>query len=260
MMNQTFVQVEVSDRICTISLNRPEKRNALNDVFVEQLKTAFSDAEARDDVKVIIFKANGDVFSAGADLGFLKQLQQNTLQQNIDDSKSLMLLYKMIYQLKKPVIAQVEGHAIAGGCGLVTVCDFAYSVPEAKFGYTEVRIGFIPAIVMIFLLRKLGETTVKDLLLSGRLLGADEAHSIGLLTQVSSKETIEADVLKLAKNLVKKCSSQAMATTKSMISAVQDMSLDEALDFAAERNAHARETTDCKRGIGAFLAKEKIAW
>lgn len=259
-MTYTYITVEIQDRICTISLNRPDKRNAFNDVFVDDLKSAFAHAERNDDIKVIILKANGEVFSAGADLGFLKKLQQNDLQQNIDDSKSLMLLYKMIYQLPKPVIAQVEGHAIAGGCGLVTVCDYAYSVPEAKFGYTEVRIGFIPAIVMIFLLRKLGETSVKDLLLSGRLLSAEEANSMGLITKISSSETISSDVQKLAQSLVTKCSGQAMATTKTMIAAVQDMSLNEALDFAAEQNAHARETTDCKRGIGAFLAKEKISW
>ncbi len=148
-----YVNYHYKDRIAYITLNRPNKRNALNFEVVTQLKNHFNKAEEDNNVKVVVLKAEGDVFCAGADLEYLQQLQKNTYEENLKDSTNLMELYRTIYSLKKVVIAQVNGHAIAGGAGLVSVCDFAFSVPDANFGYTEVKIGFIPAIVMVFLLR-----------------------------------------------------------------------------------------------------------
>ncbi len=144
------VRYNVNDRICTISLNRPEKRNAFNAQLINELKDAFSRAEVDDAIKVIVLTGEGQAFSAGADLSYLQLLQNNSYEDNLADSTQLMQLFKQIYTLSKPVIARIEGHAIAGGCGLATVCDFAFAVPEAQFGYTEVKIGFIPAIVMVF--------------------------------------------------------------------------------------------------------------
>jgi methylglutaconyl-CoA hydratase len=158
------------------------------------------------------------------------------------------------------VIAQVQGHALAGGCGLATVCDFAIAVPEAKFGYTEVRIGFIPAIVMIFLLRKIGEAKAKQLLLSGDLVSAQDAMSLGLINKVVAKQDLEAEVNRLAVQLVESNSTSSMAMTKHMIAEVQSMRLDEALTFASGMNAKVRGTADCQKGVAAFLNKEKIVW
>lgn len=255
-----FVKFELKDRVGYVILNRPEKRNALNAEFVEELKTTFRNAEKDTSVKVIVIKANGDAFCAGADLGYLKTLQTNSYEENLADSTALMELFQLIYSLKKVVIAQVEGHAIAGGCGLATVCDFVFAVPEVKFGYTEVKIGFIPAIVSLFLLRKIGEAKSKELLLSGHLIDSSVAHKFGLVNYISPLVEIDEKVFIFAQKLCLENSSQSMEMTKKLISNVQHLSISDGLKLAAAENAKARETEDCKKGITAFLNKEKIKW
>ncbi|MFC5284718.1 enoyl-CoA hydratase/isomerase family protein [Pedobacter alpinus] len=255
-----LIHYEVKNRIASIIINRPEKRNALNSELVIALIKAFKKAEVDEDVKIIVLKANGEVFSAGADLDYLKKLQANSFEDNLEDSNLLKKLFLEIYHQPKIVIAQVAGHAIAGGCGLASVCDFIFTTPEAKYGYTEVKIGFIPAIVSLFLIRKVGESLAKELLLTGDLISADKAKNIGLVNYISATSDLEKDVLQFAEKLCKTTSSQSIALTKQLINQVQDKSLSEALDFAAEMNAHARATNDCKKGIQAFLNKEKINW
>lgn len=257
---EQFVKYEVNSRVATITLNRPEKRNALNAQVVTELKDAFTYAEKDDSAKVIVLAAEGDAFCAGADLAYLQELQKNTYEENLADSSHLKDLFHQIYTHPKVVIAKVQGHAIAGGSGLATVCDFSFSVPEAMFGYTEVRIGFIPAIVMVFLLRKIGEGKSKELLLSGELIKADKAVAMGLINKVVSAETLDSEVSDFAQTLVKKNSGQSMAFTKQMIASVQEMSLEEGLGAAAKQNATARASEDCQKGIKAFLNKEKPTW
>lgn len=255
-----YVTYDVSDRIGYITLNRPEKRNSLIHELVTELKECFSRAEEDDQVKVIVLKANGDAFCAGADLSYLQQLQKFTYEENLKDSNHLKDLFVKIYTLNKVVIAQVQGHALAGGCGLAAVCDFSITVPEAKFGYTEVKIGFIPAIVMVFLLRKIGEAKAKQLLLSGELVSAQEAFSLGIVNKVVPRQYLETEVGTLARQIVESNSASAMTMTKHMIAQVQSMKLEDALTFASEMNAKARGTADCQKGIASFLNKEKIVW
>lgn len=259
-MNYTYITYKVENRIAYITLNRPEKRNAFNEILVEELKDSFRNAENDDLVKIVVLKANGEVFSAGADLGYLQGLQKNTYQENLDDSMSLKALYQQMYTLKKVIIAQVEGHAIAGGCGLATVADFTFSIPEAKFGYTEVKIGFVPAIVMVFLLRKIGELKTKSLLLTGDLISAEMAKEMGLINFVYAKDIIEEKVFEFAQKLCNTTSGQSLEITKSMIAQVQDMNFEDAFNFAAEMNAKGRATDDCKKGISSFLNKENLNW
>lgn len=247
-------------KICTIRLNRPEKRNAFNSQLVNELKTAIISADNDEQIKIIILKGEGEVFSAGADLAYLQSLQKNSYAENLADSKNLMEVYHLIYTLSKPVIAQIEGHAIAGGCGLVTVCDFAFAIPDAQFGYTEVKIGFVPAIVMVFLLRKINERSAKELLLSGKLISAAQALVAGLINGVVGKENINQHVLEFANNLIVNCSRESLKATKQMIAAVQEMKLEDALNYAAEINATARSSEDCKYGIETFLAKKRPEW
>lgn len=255
-----YVLYEVKDRIGYITLNRPEKRNALSFQVVQELKEAFTEAEHDESVKVIILQANGEAFCAGADLAYLQQLQNFSYDDNLSDSNHLKSVYYQIYTMKKIVIACIQGHAIAGGCGLATVCDFVFAVPEARFGYTEVKIGFIPAIVMIFLLRKVGEGKAKQLLLTGNLVPAIEAFHYGLVNRVVAKEKLREEVIEFAQCLISQNSEESMAITKNMISHLQSMPLEAALSYAAEMNAKARGTEDCKRGIAAFLNKEKLVW
>lgn len=251
---------DITNRVATITLNRPEKRNALNAELVKELSEALSKAESDEAVKAVILKANGNTFCSGADLEQLKAMQTNTFEENVADSNRLKELFKKIYTLKKIVIAQVEGYALAGGCGLATVCDFTFCTPESKFGYTEARIGFVPAIVMVFLIRKLGEKKAAQLLLSADIISADEALVMGVVNQIHHKETIEKMVWDFTQKLITQNSAQSMATTKAMINDVQAKSLEDALNYAANQNALARSTTDCKRGIQAFLSKESLSW
>ena len=255
-----YIQYSVSDRIAFITLNRPEKSNALCYDLVSELKAGFKAAEDDDQVRVVILKANGDTFCAGADLDYLQQLQTYSFEQNLADSDHLKELFLQIYQLKKVVISQIHAHALAGGCGLATLCDFSFAVPEANFGYTEVKIGFIPAIVMVFLLRKIGETKAKQLLLSGAIISAEEALALGLINYMTEKANLDRKVKEFATQLIQNNSSYAMGLTKQMIGKVQSLNIEDALTFASEMNAKARASEDCKKGIAAFLNKEKIVW
>jgi len=255
-----FVQYRTEARVGYITLNRPEKRNALNYEVVRQLKLAFERAENDEACKVVVLEATGDVFCAGADLAYLQTLAQNTYPENLYDSTHLMQLFHQVYTLKKVVIAQVHGHAIAGGCGLAAVCDLVFSVPTAQFGYTEVKIGFIPAIVSVFLLRKIGESGTKQLLLTGDLISAEEARQIGLINYVVAPTQLATAVFEFAQKLCRENSAQSMELVKEMIYRLPDMNLNQSLPYAAEMNATARGTADCQRGLKAFLKKEKFDW
>jgi len=259
-MKYKHLQYSTKERVTYITLDRPKKRNAFNEVFVDELKEAFLKAEKDSKTKIVILKANGKVFSAGADLSYLQSLQNFSYEDNLKDSNNLKELYQQIYSFKKVVIAQVEGHAIAGGCGLATVCDFTFAVPNIKFGYTEVKIGFVPAIVMVFLLKKIGELKTKELLLTGKLISSEEAKEISLINNIFSKENINNEVYDFAQKLCIETSSQSLEITKKMIAEIQEMNYKQAFNFAAKMNAKARETEDCKKGISSFLNKNKIVW
>jgi methylglutaconyl-CoA hydratase len=255
-----LIEYEVQERVAYITLNRPEKRNALSYQLVSELIKAFDSARVSEAVKVIVLRARGEAFCAGADLSYLQQLQNFSLQENLKDSNHLKELFLSIYNHPKVVIAAVQGHALAGGCGLATVCDFVFTVPHAKFGYTEVKIGFIPAIVMVFLLRKIGEGRAKELLLSGDLYSATKMAEMGLVNSIVEQEKLDEELKIFARRLVESNSAQSMKLTKQMIAQVQSLTLNDALDFAAQGNANARATDDCKKGISAFLNKQKLVW
>jgi methylglutaconyl-CoA hydratase len=259
-MSESLVLYTIANRIATITLNRPEKKNALSAELVAQLTEVMLDAAEDDLVKVIVLKANGNVFSAGADLAYLQQLQNNSHEENLTDSRNLEKLFKAIYYLPKVVIAQVEGHAIAGGCGLATVCDIIFSVPEAKFGYTEVKLGFVPAIVSCFLLRKTSETLAKRLLLTAELFSAQQALDFGLITFLAEKEEIDAKVQEFSLNLCEQASSNALMVTKQLIGQTTNPTLEKSLDIAVQINARVRESADFKKGVASFLNKEPIQW
>lgn len=256
----SLVVYTVTNRVAYVTLNRPEKRNALSPELVSDLKTAFDRAAIDANAKVVVLKANGEAFCAGADLAYLQRLQNFSYEENLTDSQHLMELFLKIYTLPKVVVAQVQGHALAGGCGLASVCDFVFSVPEAKFGYTEVKIGFVPALVAVFLIRKLGEQRARQLLLTGELIKAEEAFARGLITRVVPAELLQEQVKTFCNNLIENNSEQSMQLTKTLIAKVQDLPIQDALTYAASVNANARSTDDCKRGIAAFLSKQELKW
>lgn len=255
-----YVLYETDNRVGYITLNRPEKRNALNYEMVRQLQVVFELAENDETCKVIVLQGRGQVFCAGADLQYLQALSSNTFGEHFQDSSHLMQLFQQIYTSKKVVIGQVHGHAIAGGCGLAAICDISFTVPEARFGYTEVKVGFVPAIVSVFLLRKIGESAAKQLLLTGDLVTAAKARELGLVNFVVEADELSMAVNDFAQRLCRENSAQSMELTKEVLYRVQEMPLQEGLRYAAEMNAHARGTSDYRRGISAFLNKEKINW
>ncbi len=254
------IRYEENDRRAEIVLTRAEKRNALHPEMVNELVEAFERARSSAEVKVVVLAAQGEVFSAGADLAYLKSLQQASLDENLEDSEALAALFQLIYHFPKPVIAKVNGHAIAGGAGLISVCDFVFAVPEAKIGYTEVRIGFVPAIVSTFLIRKIGEARATNMLLSGDLFTAQDCEQMGLVYKVVPAAQMDSELESFVQNLITKNSGLAMTQTKALIKAVQNNDLEQSLKLASAANAHARSTVDCKKGINAFLNKEKIDW
>jgi methylglutaconyl-CoA hydratase len=255
-----LVQYEVKDRVGYITLNRPEKRNALSYEMVSEIKIAFMNAEADKECKVIVIKGSGEAFCAGADLAYLQQLQTNTFDENLADSRHLMELFQFIYHSNKVVISQINGPALAGGCGLASVCDFSFATPESTFGYTEVKIGFVPAIVMVFLVRKVAEKNAREMLLTGDVFKADKALQYGLINYIIEPEELDDVVFEFAQKLCKQTSMQSVELIKEMLANVQSMDVNEALEYAAQTNAKARATDDCKRGIAAFLNKEKLSW
>jgi methylglutaconyl-CoA hydratase len=249
-----------SGSIVELTLNRPEKRNALNTELVNALKSQLMQLQYDEAVRVIIISGNGEAFCAGADLAYLQQLQSFSYEENLEDSLGLAELFRLIYLHPKLIIARVEGSALAGGCGLAAVCDLCYATKESKFGYTEVKIGFIPAIVSYFLVRKIGEAKARELLLTGKIIEAPEALDRGLITGIMDAEEIKIKVSQIAEKLARETSPSSIALTKKLLAGIQHLSIDDALQLAAESNAQARGTDDCKKGIAAFLNKEKLSW
>lgn len=248
-----------NNRIAEIRLNRADKRNALNGEMVKALIAALQLAE-QDRAKITVISGEGPAFCAGADLDHLQQLQINSFDDNLKDSRQLAELFQLISLHPSVVIARIHGSAIAGGCGLATVCDFSVAAKSARFGYTEVRIGFVPAIVMVYLQNKIGGGRTRELLLSGRIFDADEAAALGLINKAVPDEELDATLDELIGDLLSSNSAQSISSIKQMLVGIQGRSLAESLEYAAGMNARARETDDCKRGISAFLNKEKISW
>lgn len=257
---EELVKYHCEDRIAYITLNRPEKRNALSTELVDGIKAAIRQAEADANCKVVVLAAEGEAFCAGADLAYLQQLQHNTFEENLADSEHLKELFLMIYNSPKVFIAQIQGHALAGGCGLAGICDFSFAVPEAKLGYTEVKIGFIPAMVLVFLIRKIGEGKAKELLLSGKIISAETAKDFGLINEVVEASELKAHVKQFASKLCTEASADSLRLTKQLMAEVQHLDIEAGLNLAARKNAEARATDDCKSGIAAFLNKEKLSW
>jgi methylglutaconyl-CoA hydratase len=260
-MDFTRIAVEQSGRLCTVTLNRPEKRNAIDDVMITELRHAFTAAERTEEVRAVVLTGSGSAFCAGADIEYLSKLSTYSFEENKEDSLNVMRLFSQIYTLRKPVIAKVQGPAIAGGCGLVTVCDFAYAAEEtARFGYSEVHIGFLPAIVMVFLIKRIGEGKARELVLTGKQIDASEAEKIGLITKSVPDQMLDQEVDNLAQQLSEKNSPSSMALCKEMFSKLDGLNFVDALEYAANMNALTRMTEDFKKGLKGFLKKELPQW
>ena len=249
---------EVEGELATIMFNRPEKRNAISTEMIEELVAALDEAEASA-ARVIIVTGAGKAFCSGMDLDALKAVAFQSSEQNLQDSRRVARLFRHLYSFSKPLIALVNGPAIAGGCGIATLCDLTLAVPEAKFGYTEVRIGFVPAIVSVFLIRQIGEKHARDLLLTGRILDAAEAHRIGLVTEVVPSEKLFQRGHELAASLLAS-SPASLERTKQLLRHLGESDLNRELELAVRESASIRSTADFREGVASFLEKRKPVW
>jgi methylglutaconyl-CoA hydratase len=244
--------------VATITLNRPEKRNAISYELIEELLAAFEDVATSSSLALILTGA-GKAFCSGMDLENLKALVGCSPERSLKDSEIMAHLFRSLYDFPKPTIAAVNGAAIAGGCGLATLCDFTLAVPDAKFGYTEVRIGFLPAIVSTFLLRQVGEKHARDLLLTGRIIGPEEAHRIGLINEIVPAEQLIERAGELASQLMEN-SPVSLSCTKRLLSDHARLELDVQIQSAVRENAAIRATSDFREGVSSFLEKRKPHW
>jgi len=253
-----YIHVESARGVQTITLNRPDKRNALSPELIDELTHVLSDA-ANCDCGVVILTGAGSAFCAGLDLEHLETMTAHTPEQHRRDSENMARVLRSLYEFPKPVIAAVNGPAIAGGMGLATLCDFTYAVPDARFGYTEVRVGYVPAIVASFLLRQVGEKRTRELLLNGRILKSDEACRLGLVTRIVPPEELLAEANALAQSLLLN-SPQAMRAVKELLAGHATNQLDVEIEDAIAVAADHRSTEDFREGVRAFLEHRHAEW
>jgi methylglutaconyl-CoA hydratase len=252
------LQLQIDNGVATITLNRPEKRNAISFQLVDELQSALNEVEGSS-AHAVILTGSGKAFCAGMDLDELKSLLGKNHEENVKDSSRMATMFRRLYEFPLPTIAAVNGAAIAGGTGLATMCDFTLAVPEAKFGYTEVRIGFVPAIVSSILVWQVGHKIARDLLLTGRLFDAVEAYRYGLANEVVPAERLMARAHEIAAQLAENSPSSVRATKK-LINSFIAKSLDEQIAAAIEDNARIRTTADFREGVSSFLEKRKPVW
>lgn len=257
-MNYTTILVSDDPPIRTITLNRPHRRNAIT--FEMQLElTAVMEQAAASDCRVLVFAGAGEAFCSGLDLSVLESMRDKSPSERRADAERIATLFRNLYELPIPTIAAVHGAAIAGGAVLAMICDFTLATPEAKFGFTEARIGFVPALVSAYLALQIGDKRSRDLLLTGRLFDAAEAHRLGIVNELVPSEQLAERVRAFAEVLVAN-SPQSLSATKQLLAAQNKAWLDAAIAQAMEANAAARETVDFHEGIAAFLNKRKPVW
>ena len=254
MNSYSQILSETKGAVAHITLNRPEKRNALGDTLVRELLSALTEADADDAIKVVVLRGAGSDFCAGADLAQLEQLSQATVLDNLHDAAAASEMFSKPRRMKKPVIAAVRGRAFAGGAGLATACDLIIAARSAQFAYPEVKIGFVAAMVMAFLRRSLGEKRTLELLVTGKVISADEAERIGFVNRVCNDEDFDVAVDQFAHEIAA-LSASAVMLTKQLLYQTDGMSFDQSIRAGVDMNAIARMTDDCQNGIKKFLSK-----
>jgi methylglutaconyl-CoA hydratase len=247
-----------ADGIATVTLNRPEKRNAISYELLDELQYALEAAE-HSSAQVLIITGAGKAFCSGMDLDNLRSITSRTEAENLKDSERMARLFRAIFDFPKPTIAAVNGPAIAGGCGIATLCDFTIASDDSKFGYTEVRIGFLPAIVSTFLVMQIGEKAARDLLLTGRLITPEEAKRLGLVNEVMPAAELMEWCRELAGTLMQN-SQASLRASKRLLSGFARQALDQQIEAAVRENARIRTTDDFREGVAAFLEKRKPRW
>ena len=247
--------VETNGSVRTLTLNRPEKRNALNDALVTELKAALTDADGDENLRAIVIRGAGKDFCSGADLESIRKISESSYEENLEDARKLAELFALIRCVKVPVIAAVHGRALAGGCGLATACDLVIATESARFGYPEVKIGFVPAIVMAFLRRNVSEKRAFEIATQGFEFSASEAERLGLVNHAIPDEHFEEGVEKFAA-AYENVSRSAVILSKKLLYEMDSLNFEDSIEAGAKANAEARMSEDCKKGIAKFLEKK----
>jgi methylglutaconyl-CoA hydratase len=252
------LQFGVDGELATITLNRPEKRNAISPETIGDILGVLDEAE-RSPARAVILTGAGNAFCAGMDLEALRNLATQTQEQHVADAERMGKMFYRVYSFPKPLIAAVNGPAIAGGTGIATLADFTLAVPEAKFGYTEARIGFLPAVVSVFLLRQVGEKVARELLLTGKIFDATEAHRLGLVTEIVPADKLMNAARELGRTLAA-MSPTSLTATKRLILGWSEAEIQRDLAVAVRESAEIRRTADFREGLSAFLEKRAPRW
>jgi len=248
------VLYRVEGAVARLTLNRPEKRNALNEALIGGLKESLRKANENAAVRVVVISGAGSDFCSGADLASLQKIADGSVAENTADAGSLMELLLLIRQVSVPVVAAVRGKALAGGCGLASACDIVLASADAQFGYPEVKIGFVPAMVMALLRRNFSEKRAFELITRGEQISAADARQFGLVNQVFPEEDFESAVTTYVNGFAN-VSKSAVALTKTLLYQMDGLSFSDALQTGVDVNVIARMTADCQEGIARFLKK-----
>lgn len=259
MSDYKTIIVRAENNHADIRLNRPDVRNALNTFMVNEIKSVFDKLEKDVSIKTIAISGSGKAFCSGADIGHMKSLRSNSFDENLADSRNLAEMFSRIYHCPKPTVAIVDGPALAGGCGLASVCDFVLASEKAIFGYPEVKIGFVAAIVSGYLIRQVGERNARDLMLTGRIISAEDAKRMGLINRVCDSSSLEKEATDLIQKLQQN-SVAAMKISKDILANFKGHKISENLEYLAELNARIRETPEFMEGVNAFIEKRKPNW
>ena len=259
MLEFETIRVENSDLITRVTLNRPDIRNAFNDVMIRELRQAFSAIEQDDTARVVVLTGAGKAFCAGADLHWMRKVMTYTYEQNYEDSLNLAKLMRQIYDCPKPVVGRINGPAIGGGTGMVAVCDIPVAAEDAVLSFSEVKIGLVPACISPYVLKRVGERYGREYFLTGERLTAQKALQCGLVNRVVPADELDATVEELVQQLISS-GPAALATCKRMVREVGDMDLDTAGPATAEMIARLRMSAEGQEGMAAFLERRKPAW
>ncbi len=255
-MEDSGILIEQNGYTKKIIMNRPDKRNSLDEEMILSITNYMNEFSEDDETKSIVITGTGGNFCSGLYLDYLLKITKFDILENKKDSQLYKNLLLSIYNCRKPVVAKVEGYALAGGCGIASACDIIVAADSAQFGYTEVKIGFIPAIVMVFLLKRVSESQAKDMLLTSKFISAQEAYRIGFVNYIIEQSMVESYTENICKTL-NRMPMSSLSLTKEMFRNIGNMSFESALDYASGMNTITRMTEECKDGIARFLGKSE---
>jgi methylglutaconyl-CoA hydratase len=258
-MKYKTIEVERENDLATVTLNRPDMHNAMNEELMKELTACFNNLSTDENIRVVILTGNGKSFCAGADLNWMKSMANYSEEENIRDSRLLLELYEAIYTCPKPVIGRINGHAFGGGLGLIAVCDLTIGVPGKKFAFSEAKLGIIPSVISTYIVRRIGLANMRRLFITGERFTSDHAKDIGILDYVVPEEEFDEMVQKYVDQL-RSSGPKAIKEAKNLVSKCEQMDRGAYKEFTVDKIAELRVSNEGQEGINAFLEKRKTTW